>query len=79
MGQAKHTGCNLVQPQVLIWGCSAEPPGAQLGPLSQPLQTFLVPHLRLADVQRLGHDLPEATLQQLAQARAQCSGAAWAA
>ena len=61
-------------------GCAAEAPAAQLGLLSEPLQAFLVPHLRLADVQRLGQTcraaralvlgLPEATLRQLAEARA---------
>ena len=59
--------------------CPAEPASAQLGLLSEPLQALLVPHLRLADVQRLGqackatrdlvHALPEAALRRLAQAR----------
>ena len=60
--------------------CNAEPSGAQLDLPSEPLQAFLVPHLRLADVQRLGQacratralvlSLPEAALRQLAQASA---------
>ena len=60
--------------------CAAEAPTtAQLGLLSEPLQALLVPHLRLADVQRLGQTcratrvlvlgLPEATLRQLAEVR----------
>ena len=54
-----------------------------------PLQALLVPHLRLADVQRLAqtcraaralvHGLPEATLQQLAQACARLLQPAWSA
>ena len=57
--------------------------------LSEPLHAFLVPHMRLVDVQRLGQtcraartlvdSLPEATLQQLAQAKSQLSGTALAA
>ena len=60
--------------------CTAEAPAAQLGLLLAPLQALLVPRLRLADVQRLGQtcraaralvdSLPDATLRQLAQARA---------
>ena len=61
-------------------GCAAEAHAAQLGRLSEPLQALLVPRLSLADVQRLGQTcraaralvlgLPEATLRQLAEARA---------
>ena len=73
-------GCALDQLRALTWADAAEPAGAQLGLLSGPLQAFLVPHLRLADLQRLGQAcrtaralvaaLPEAALLQLAQARA---------
>ena len=83
------TGCELAQPRALTCCSAAEPASARLGLLSEPLQACLVPHLRLADVQRLGqacraaralvHGLPETVLERLAQASAWLPGAARAA